>query len=86
MPTMTQEGFGPRAAMLLRTSGVLESLGENVYSPVWAKGHTNSIENSVLSAWMTVLTPPGASRPSSGHVSPKRALFWVVAKTGMLRI
>lgn len=30
--------------------------------------------------------PPGASSPSSGHVSPRRALFCVVAKTGMLRM
>jgi hypothetical protein len=47
---------------------------------------THNIENSVLSACITVLIPPGASKPSSEHVSPSRALFWVVAKTGMLRI
>lgn len=45
-----------------------------------------SMEKSVLSECATVLTPPGASNPSSGHVGPKRALFCVVANTGMLRI
>lgn len=44
------------------------------------------MENSVLSKWHTVGMPPGASRRSSGHVSPSRALFCVVANTGMSRI
>jgi hypothetical protein len=44
------------------------------------------MEKSVLSKWHTVLMPPGLSKPSSGHVSPSRALFCVVAKTGMFRI
>jgi len=44
------------------------------------------MEKSVLSSWTTVRMPPGWSSFSSGHVSPRRALFWVVAKTGMLRI
>jgi hypothetical protein len=44
-----------------------------------------TMENSVLSTWHSVLTPPGASNPSSGQVSPRRALFWVVAKTGMFK-
>ena len=43
------------------------------------------MEKSVLSRWQTVFTPPDASSPSSGQVSPRRALFWVVAKTGMFK-
>lgn len=44
------------------------------------------MENSDLSAWISVWMPPGVSRLSSAHVSPRRALFWVVANTGMFRI
>jgi hypothetical protein len=44
------------------------------------------MEKSDLSTWQAVLIPSGASRPSSGHVSPRRAAFCVVAKTGMLRM
>jgi hypothetical protein len=43
------------------------------------------MENSVLSTWHLVWTPPGASSSSSGHVSPSRALFCVVAKTGIFK-
>jgi hypothetical protein len=44
------------------------------------------MEKMVLSACTTVCTPPGESKANSEQVSPRRALFWVVAKTGMLRI
>lgn len=50
------------------------------------KGMAYSMEKRVLSAWATVLIPPGASSKSSGTVSPNLALFCVVAKTGMPRI
>lgn len=44
------------------------------------------MEKSVLSAWTLVLMPSGLSKLSSGHVSPSRAAFCVVAKTGMFKM
>jgi hypothetical protein len=77
-----------RDSMALRISGVLGASHQHCFFVLQLdhiREKTHSIENKVLSTWATVATPSGASNCSSEHVSPKRALFCVVAKTGMLR-
>lgn len=88
MPTMMQAN-GPVALRLssaFLTSGVLDYVRTSLPLLSPFSRETYTMENLVLSKWHMVLTPPGASRPSSGHVSPNRALFCVVAKTGMFKI
>lgn len=88
IPTMMQDN-GPGALSESRaffTSGVLRECQEVVIICCFGTRERYTMENSVLSKWHTVLTPPCASSPSSGHVSPSRALFCVVAKTGMFKI
>lgn len=76
MPTMMHDS-GPvtlRLSSAFFTSGVLRNVSDDLIQLGECLG-VYIMENSVLSRWHFVLTPSGASSPSSGQVSPRRALF-----------